>query len=314
MNMTISVIVPTYNRVEALLNCMQGIKRQTRYPDEIIVVVRSTDKCTLDRISAISIKNLKIALIEQTGVVAALNCGIEQSSGSILVLTDDDTVPHTDWLAKIENYYLTEPTVGGVGGRDIVHSRGKTIPAVKQKVGIIKPYGRIIGNHHIGIGKTREVDILKGANMSFRKDAIQGLKFDEMLKGTGAQVYNEMEISLSVKKKGWKLIYDPQLCVDHFPAERFDEDKRNQFNEIAFFNTAHNETYTLLKHSNWTRRLLLIVWIILVGSKASPGAIQFVRMLPREKYNSFNKIMISYKGRVEGWRTWRLSKKGLLKA
>lgn len=314
MEMTISVIVPTYNRVEALLNCMQGIERQTRYPNEIIVVVRNTDERTLSYLSTISIKNLKIVLIEKTGVIAALNFGIEQSSGSIVVLTDDDTIPHVNWLEKIENYYLTEPNVGGVGGRDIVHSRGKPIPAVKEKVGIIKPYGRVIGNHHIGIGSTREVDILKGANMSFRKDAILGLKFDEKLKGTGAQVYNEMEISLSVKKKGWKLIYDPHLCVDHFPAERFDEDKRNEFNETAFFNTAHNETYTLLKHSNWGRRLLFIVWIILVGSKASPGVVQFVRMLPSEKYNSFKKIIISYKGRVEGWKTWRLSKKVPLKA
>ncbi|WP_454193079.1 glycosyltransferase family 2 protein [Paenibacillus sp. Marseille-Q7038] len=313
MNMTISVIVPTYNRVEALLNCIQGIKRHTRYLDDIIVVVRKTDEYTLKCLSINSIKNLKVVLIEQIGVIAALNFGIEQSMGSIVVLTDDDTVPYVDWLEKIENYYLTQKNIGGVGGRDIVHSRGKPIPAVKKKVGIIKAYGRVIGNHHIGIGNAREVDILKGANMSFRKDAILGLKFDEKLKGTGAQVYNEMEISLSVKKKGWKLIYDPQLCVNHFPAERFDEDKRNEFNETALFNTAHNETYTLLKHLNWNRRLLFILWIILVGSKASPGIIQFVRMLPREKYKSFKKIYISYKGRVEGWKTWRLSKKVLLK-
>jgi glycosyltransferase involved in cell wall biosynthesis len=305
MNMTISVIVPTYNRVEALLNCIKGIKRQTRYPDEIIVVVRNTDECTLKRLSTTSIKNLKIILIEQTGVIAALNFGIEQSAGSIVVLTDDDTVPHVDWLEKIENYYRIESNVGGVGGRDIVHSRGKPIPAIKQNVGIIKPYGRIIGNHHIGVGKAREVDILKGANMSFRRDAIKGLKFDERLKGTGAQVYNEMEISLSVKKKGWKLIYDPQLCVDHFPAERFDEDRRNSFNETAFFNMAHNETYSILKHFKLVNRYLYLIWAITVGSKSSPGVVQFFRILPRQKNIAFKKIILAFKGRWGGWKTWR---------
>ncbi|AJS59967.1 glycosyltransferase family 2 protein [Paenibacillus sp. IHBB 10380] len=303
--MKISVIVPSYQRVDALLNCIEGIKKQTRYPDEIIVVVRNTDDSTLEYLSSISIKNLKVVLIEQTGVIAALNLGIKQSTGSIVVLTDDDTVPYSNWLEKIENYYITKPDIGGVGGRDIVHFRGEPVPAIKQQVGIIKPYGRIIGNHHIGLGNTREVDILKGANMSFRKDAILDLKFDEKLKGTGAQIYNEMEFSLSVKKKGWKLIYDPLVCVDHFPAERFDEDKRNSFNETAFFNTAHNETYTLLKHLNWKRRLLFIGWIILIGSKSSPGVVQFIRILPKEKYNSFKKIIISYKGRWGGWKTWR---------
>lgn len=307
MNMSISVIVPTYNRVDALLNCLQGIKSQMRYPDEIIVVVRNTDKGTLKQLSAISIKNLKIVLIEQTGVVAALNLGIEQSMGSIVVLTDDDTVPHMDWLERIENYYLTEPKVGGVGGRDVVHSRGKPIPAIKEKVGIIEPYGRIIGNHHIGIGSAREVDILKGANMSFRKDAILGLRFDEKLKGTGAQVHNEMEFSLAVKKKGWKLIYDPKVCVDHFPAERFDEDQRNRFNEIAFYNMAHNETYSILKHFGQIDRTIYLAWVIMVGSKSSPGIIQCIRMLPRQKSMALKKVLLAFKGRWGGWRTWRRS-------
>ncbi|AOZ92683.1 glycosyltransferase family 2 protein [Paenibacillus crassostreae] len=303
--MKISVIVPSYQRVDALLNCLEGIQKQTRYPDEIIVVVRNTDDSTLQYLSSIHMENLKIALIEQSGVIAALNLGIKESIGSIVVLTDDDTVSHSNWLEKIENYYVTNPDIGGVGGRDIVHFRGKPVEAIKQQVGIIKPYGRIIGNHHIGLGSTREVDILKGANMSFRKDAIRGMEFDEKLKGTGAQIYNEMEFSLSVKQKGWKLIYDPKVCVDHYPAERFDEDQRNSFNEIAFFNMAHNETYTLLKHSNWKRRLLYIGWVILIGSKSSPGVVQFMRMLPKEKYNSFKKILISYKGRWGGWKTWR---------
>jgi GT2 family glycosyltransferase len=305
--MKISVIVPSYQRVDALLNCMEGIKKQTRYPDEIIVVVRNTDDSTLQYLSSINMENLKVALIEQTGVIAALNLGIKQSTGSIVVLTDDDTVPHSNWLERIENYYLSNPDIGGVGGRDVVHFRGEPVRAIKQQVGIIMPYGRIIGNHHIGLGNSREVDILKGANMSFRKEAIQGLKFDEKLKGTGAQIYNEMEFSLSVKKKGWKLIYDPQVCVDHFPAERFDEDKRNSFNETAFFNTAHNETYTLLKHSNWKRRLLFIGWIILIGSKSSPGVVQFIRMLPSQKRIALKKVLLAFKGRWGGWKTWRES-------
>lgn len=305
MKMTISVIIPTYNRVETLLNCVEGIQSQTRYPDEIIIIVRSTDHKTLQYLSSAYIKNLKIALVEQTGVIAALNLGIQRSSGSIVALTDDDTVPHKNWLEKIEECYLADDEVGGVGGRDIVYFRGKPIQAKKQQVGLIKPYGRIIGNHHVGMGGIREVDILKGANMSFRKSAIQGLKFDEKLKGTGAQVYNEMEFSLSVKKKGWRLIYDPQICVNHFPAERFDEDKRGSFNETAFFNMAHNETYSILKHAGILNRTLYIFWVIIVGSKSSPGMCQFLRILPSQKKIAIKKVSLALKGRWGGWKTWR---------
>ncbi|CAM3323723.1 MULTISPECIES: glycosyltransferase family 2 protein [Paenibacillus] len=305
MNMTISVIIPTYKRVDALQHCLEGIQRQTRYPDEIMLVVRNTDERTLNYLRCLNIRNTKIALIEGSGVIAALNAGIRQSTGSVIVLTDDDTVPHTNWLEQLERHYVSNSEIGGVGGRDIVFLRGHEIPAGKQEVGIIKPYGRIIGNHHVGIGSAREVDILKGANMSFRREAICGLAFDERMKGTGAQVHNELEFSLAVKKKGWKLIYDPTVCVDHFPAERFDEDQRNSFNETAFLNAVHNETYAVLKHFGTRHRALYVLWVLIVGSKASPGIIQFLRMFPRERTAALKKVWLAYKGRWDGWRTWR---------
>lgn len=307
MNITISIIIPTYKRVEALHKCLEGIRRQTRYPDEIIIIIRNTDHQTLQHLSLMNIKYVKMVLIEQTGVIAALNAGTQTSTGTIVVLTDDDTVPHADWLEKLEHHYLSKPDIGGVGGRDVVHFRGTPIPAGKRQVGIIKPYGRIIGNHHIGIGEVREVDILKGANMSFRREAIQGLRFDEKLKGTGAQVHNELEFSLAVKKKGWKLIYDPQVCVDHFPAERFDEDQRNDFNETAFINAVHNETYSVLKHVGSINRALYLFWVVTVGSKATPGVFQCIRLLPLQKNIALKKVRLAIKGRWDGWRTWRES-------
>lgn len=305
--MTISIIIPTYKRVEALHKCLEGIRRQTRVPDEIIIIVRSTDHQTLQHLSLVNMANTKIVLIEKTGVIAALNQGIQQSDGSIVVLTDDDTVPHADWLEQLERHYMLKPDIGGVGGRDIVHSRGVPIPAGKSQVGIIKPYGRIIGNHHIGLGGAREVDILKGANMSFRREAIQGLKFDEKLKGTGAQVHNELEFSLAVKSKGWKLIYDPKVRVDHYPAERFDEDQRNNFNETAFINAVHNETYSVLKHVTTIKRALYLSWVVTIGSKATPGFVQCIRLLPFQRGIALKKVRLALKGRWDGWRTWRES-------
>ncbi|MFI2857936.1 glycosyltransferase family 2 protein [Paenibacillus sp. JSM ZJ436] len=307
MKMTISVIIPTYQRVEVLIHCLEGLRQQRRQADEIVVVVRDTDVETRRFIEKIEDENLVMAVVVRGGMIAALNCGIQNSTGSILAFTDDDTVPHPDWLEQLEHHYQSDARVGGVGGRDIVHIRGTAIEPMKSQVGIIKPYGRIIGNHHIGMGNPRKVDVLKGANMSFRRQAIAGLWFDERLKGTGAQVHNELEFSRAVKAKGWKLIYDPQVCVDHFPAERFDEDQRNSFNETAFFNMAHNETYAMLKHASLSRRVLYLLWVAAVGSKSSPGLLQCLRMLPEQRYVALVKLCIVAKGRWGGWNTWKRS-------
>lgn len=306
--MTISVIIPTYNRVDALSNCLKGLTDQRTQADEIIVVVRAEDISTLQCLSTMYVPNLKVVFVEMPGQVAALNAGVRAASGAVISITDDDTIPHLDWLEKIVKHFEQDTSIGGIGGRDIVHHRGLPVEASKTKVGKITPFGRIIGNHHIGLGDVQKVHILKGANMSFLSKALKGLEFDMNLKGTGAQVHNDMEFSLSVKSNGWNLIYDPMVCVDHYPAERFDEDKRDSFNWLASFNAAHNEMYTLLKHSKWLSKVFITGWVVLVGSKSSPGIVQFIRMLPSEGKLSGTKIITSFKGRVEGWKTWRLSK------
>src|SRR5690606_14115209 len=155
---------------------------------------------------------LRIVEVKQSGQVHALNTGIEQSTGDILAITDDDTVPCREWLLLIEKIFSADSKVGGVGGRDWVHHDGKVVDGVKQVVGKVSWYGRVKGNHHLGAGQAREVDVLKGANMSYRRTALKSIRFDERLRGVGAQVHNDLDFSLSVKRAGWKLIYSPDVA------------------------------------------------------------------------------------------------------
>ena len=55
-------------------------------------------------------------------------------------------------------------------------------------VGKLAWFGRLTGNHHLGVGGGREVDVLKGVNMSFRREAIADLRFDQRMRGSGAKV------------------------------------------------------------------------------------------------------------------------------
>jgi GT2 family glycosyltransferase len=305
----ITTIIPTYCRPKDLEDCLKALKKQTRSTNEVLVVVRDTDSATRTFLTDFdsSLLPLRIVTIKTPGQVAALNAGLEVASGDIITITDDDAIPHTDWLEKIENHFLSNTRIGGVGGRDLVY-HGKQLQEGQCKiVGKLEWFGRAIGNHHLGVGNAREVDILKGANMSFRRQAIKELRFDERLRGTGAQVHNDMAFSLALKKSGWKLIYDPVIKVDHFPAPRFDEDGRNKFNEIALINAVHNETLTLLAHLSPLKRTIFLTWVNLVGTRNSLGIVQLLRFLPREGLLAGRKWLASIKGRWQGWQTWKQS-------
>ena len=56
--------------------------------------------------------------------------------------------------------------------------------------------------------------------MSFRRGAVEGIRFDERLRGTRAQQRADCAFCLVVKRAGWRLIYDPAVAVDHYPAPR----------------------------------------------------------------------------------------------
>ncbi|MBE9020411.1 glycosyltransferase, partial [Chroococcidiopsidales cyanobacterium LEGE 13417] len=224
--------------------------------------------------------------------------------GEIIAITDDDAAPHADWLERIEAHYLADEKVGGVGGRDRMHYGTQLVEGQSHVVGRLQWFGRAIGNHHLGVGNAREVDILKGVNSSYRRSAIAHIRFDERMRGTGAQVHHELMLCLTLKRAGWKLIYDPQIVVDHYLGQRFDEDRRNQFNAIAFSNMTYNETLSLLEHLSPIRRTAFAIWAVLVGTRDAWGLVQLLRFLPSQGKLAWQKWLASMHGRWQAWVTW----------
>ncbi|MEY2831239.1 MAG: hypothetical protein RLZZ574_497, partial [Cyanobacteriota bacterium] len=301
--MKISVIIPTYRRPQDLQRCLAALKQQHRIVDELLVVIRDTDEETSQFLATFNLDGLPLTLVYVSvpGVIAALNAGLTKFSGDLVAITDDDAAPHQDWLAKIEAWFLSDHKIAGVGGRD----QQLSDPGTQKIVGKVQWFGRVIGNHHLGVGEAREVDLLKGVNMSYRRTAIAGKLFDERLRGTGAQVHFELEFSLALKQAGWRLIYDPQILTDHYPAVRFDEDCRYDFNELAWSNAVHNQTLSLLGYLSPLRRVAFLFWSILIGTQDAFGLIQWWRFLPSQGELATKKWLASLRGHWWGWRSWQ---------
>lgn len=199
--MTITALIPTYRRPQDLARCLEALKQQTRLPDEVLVVLRDTDAETWTFLKTFNSELLPLhtVTVKVPGVVAAMNAGLDRAQGDIITITDDDAAPHRDWLARIETHFLADDFVGGVGGRDWVYHGMQLEEGARKVVGRVQWFGRVIGNHHLGVGEPREVDVLKGVNSSYRHSAIANLRFDRRLRGTGAQIHNEIPFCLALR-------------------------------------------------------------------------------------------------------------------
>jgi cellulose synthase/poly-beta-1,6-N-acetylglucosamine synthase-like glycosyltransferase len=171
-------------------------------------------------------------------------------------------------------------------------------------VGKVQWFGRAIGNHHLGVGGPREVDVLKGVNCAYRRTAIQNVGFDERLLGIGTHHHWELSLGLQLRRAGWKLIYDPAIGVAHYPAQRFDNQREPVDNE-SIKEEVHNQTLALLEYLPQRQRWVFGFYAVFVGTRDAYGLVQWLRFLPREGRLARRKLRAALSGRAEGWKSWR---------
>ena len=92
---TVSVIIPTWNRASLLARALDSVDRQTRPPEEIIVV---DDGSTDDTVALVRSRVTPPKLISQPnrGVSAARNAGIRAAAGEWVAFLDSDD----EWLPE----------------------------------------------------------------------------------------------------------------------------------------------------------------------------------------------------------------------
>jgi cellulose synthase/poly-beta-1,6-N-acetylglucosamine synthase-like glycosyltransferase len=308
--MRVEVLIPTYRRPDALLLCLDALARQTRPPDRVLVVARDDDDETRAALHRANLApGVEVEWGAARGQVAQLNRGLALLAGDAVAITDDDTIPDPQWLELIERHLETDPRVGAVGGRDWMREKPDPMDRGGKVVGRVQWFGRIVGAHHLAEGPPRFVDHLKGANMAYRTEAILGLQFDRRLRGSGDEPINDTAFCLAVKRRGWRVLYDPQVSLEHRPAVKWGDLRRREFNPQAHAYKVHNSTLTVLEHLPWWRRPVFAVWLLLVGTRVDPGLLHVALALAGRRPQVWERYRATLAGHREGFRTWRGSRR-----
>ncbi|UOG47858.1 glycosyltransferase family 2 protein [Leptospira noguchii] len=101
-NVPISVVIPTYNRENKILNSISSVLKQTLPPKEIIVVDDGSTDATVSKIQETFSDKVQILLLEHKGVSHARNRGVENATGDWIAFLDSDD----EWLfEKLEKQW-----------------------------------------------------------------------------------------------------------------------------------------------------------------------------------------------------------------
>lgn len=303
-----TVVVRSYRRPDALLDCLDGLFAGSRLPDQIVVVLRDSDEESHEALNDWLRENadrgtqmVETADVSQPGQIVAANAGLRLAACDVVCFTDDDCVVADDWLERLLSHYVDSPNVVGVGGRDVVHHGDRVEFDPKAQVGGLTRYGRMIGNHHQpGFDEPRVVKHLKGANMSYRRSSVSA--FDERIKGAH---FEDTDFSLVARASGGELIYDPKATVHHYPAPRMAGFNRNSERAEEVFADAHDWAYVMLKHLSAVDRVAFWLFALALGQDRRYGLLRMLAKLPREGRTAIMRWRATLRGLMEARKTIR---------
>jgi glycosyltransferase involved in cell wall biosynthesis len=115
-----SIVIPTYNRLPILQQCLRALEVQTCDPQvvagyETIVVDDGSADGTIDWLRANSAQLPHVKIFEQAhkGASAARNLGVEQAQGDIIIFIDSDIVVLPDFLQCHADALVREQQAAG---------------------------------------------------------------------------------------------------------------------------------------------------------------------------------------------------------
>ncbi len=230
--MKISVIIVNYNVEHFLEQCLHSVfKAAKNVSAEIFVVDNNSVDRSLQMIHDKFPDVILIANKKNTGFSHANNQAMRVASGQYILLLNPDTVVEEDTFEKIIAFMDAHPQAGGLGVK-MLDGKGNFLPESKRGlptplVAFCKIFGlaslfprsRLFGRYHLGFldkDKTHEIEILSGAFMLMRKEALNkvGLLDENFF------MYGEdIDLSYRILKGGYKNYYFPQTRIIHYKGE-----------------------------------------------------------------------------------------------
>lgn len=299
------MVIPTYRRAEALLECLRSLAAGSVVPDEIIIVGRREDEATRQAIEKLQSHPpncipIHAGWVDRPGHIPPVEEGVRLSRGEIVTIVDDDVIVGHGWLARISGHFK-DRTIGVVGGPAPVP--GMKIGALKGRPGCMAWYGKTWGNLAFAVdGLTREVDSVCEGNSAWRGELVRQVHFDPLLNYDDAFMYG-LDLCLQAKQAGFRVVFDPEALVQHNVKPRTPELDRADRAARAY-SYCRNYTYILLKWLPVWRKAVFLAWWFGVGDRSAPGAGILVLDALAARRRPPGEGSQAFAGKVEGIRQW----------
>jgi GT2 family glycosyltransferase len=206
--MKLTVVIPTFNRPDALPRTLDALARQSLDAGEFEVIVVEDAKNEAPLAEADPVLTLRAMRAEEPGASHARNAGWRAAANPVVLFLGDDIVPSRELLARHARLHDEYPgdDVGVLGHVDWARELKRTAFMVWLDHGIQFNYPSIDGSE-AGPGH------LYTANVSIKRTAL------ERVGGFDAErypfLYEDIDLGVRLFDGGFRLIYDRHATAEH---------------------------------------------------------------------------------------------------
>lgn len=282
--MKLSIIIVSWNTCALLADCLHSVQEEIplkmREAIETIVVDNAS---TDESVPMVRAQFPWVQLIENRqnrGFAGANNQAIQRSCGQYLLLLNPDTKVMPGAIGDLLQFMETHPEAGAVGPR-LLNADGTLQPSCYPTPTLarecwrllhmdkLSPYG-IYWMHQWSLEETRAVDVIQGAALLLRRDALAQVGvLDE-----GYFIYSEeVDLCYRIQRAGWHLYWVPRAQVIHYGGQSTQQVAASMFlhlyrGKLRFFRKHHGfwagQLYKLILLLIAIPRLLLVPLICVV--------------------------------------------------
>jgi GT2 family glycosyltransferase len=219
---TVSIIIGTRDRPDHLRAALTSILACRGTFDVVVVDNGPSTEATRTLVGGLADDRLRYVRIPQPGLSRARNVGAAESTGEVLVFTDDDVRADTGWIEGMVRAFTAEPNVGLVTGM-VAAAELSTEAQVffDQRVSWSRrcePASfRLPAGRRDPLFPFRGGDLGTGANMALTRRAFASLGgFDLALgPGTPARGGEDLDLFARAMLAGYVVRYEPTALLWH---------------------------------------------------------------------------------------------------
>lgn len=228
---SISILMPTKDRIELLLETLDSVTEQEYPPDEVVIIDQSAEDCgDLIRARFETSPEIDLQYIWDPsipGLVPARIVGVERATSDVVFFIDDDITLNLDCVGKLAQRYADNPDLMGICAVDI---DGADIPwwlVIARKSYMLGPFNddrSITNKRYKTLTETQPARLVSGGYISYKKSIFDEFEFEDKL--WGHRWNSTIDFSYRVSAK-YPVVLDPLVQVRHripygtYTAEEF---------------------------------------------------------------------------------------------